>query len=152
MRYPGYLLAACCLLLSLTTSVMAIEKSADHQHHAVTPRQESGGEVGLDERLGSRIDPDALFRDENGKTVRLGDLISGPTIILPVYYSCTNVCNYMQGGLARILPALKNRPVQTIGLSPSALIPPRPRSRPPAPERCITPPSTPRFLKMAGVF
>jgi len=25
MRYPGYLLAACCLLLSLTTSVMAIE-------------------------------------------------------------------------------------------------------------------------------
>lgn len=110
MRYPGYLLAACCLLLSLTTPVMAIEKSADHQHHAVTPRQEPGGEVGLDERLGSRIDPDALFRDENGKTVRLGDLISGPTIILPVYYSCTNVCNYMQGGLARILPAIKNRP------------------------------------------
>lgn len=110
MRYLGYLLAACCLLLPPTTSVMAVEKPADHQHHATPPQQEPSGEIGLDERLGSRIDSEAVFRDENGKTVRLGDLINGPTIILPVYYTCTNVCNYMQGGLARILPALKSKP------------------------------------------
>jgi len=37
-------------------------------------------------------------------------LIKGPTIILPVYYSCTNVCNFLQSGLARVLPAIKRIP------------------------------------------
>lgn len=64
----------------------------------------------MEERLGSRVPLDITFRDETGKRVRLSDLVSGPTIILPVYYSCTNVCNYLQGGLARVLPAIKNRP------------------------------------------
>ncbi len=50
------------------------------------------------------------MEDESGKSVRLGDLITGPTIILPVYYACTNVCNYMQGGLARVIKELKRKP------------------------------------------
>lgn len=67
-------------------------------------------EVGLDEKLGSKAALDVFFSDESGKKVRLGDLITGPTIILPVYYNCTNVCNYMQGGLARIILSLKGKP------------------------------------------
>jgi protein SCO1/2 len=73
------------------------------------PREE-GPSVGVDERLGAKIPLDTIFRDETGKPVRLGDLITGPTIILPVYYSCTNICNYLQGGLARVLPAIKYHP------------------------------------------
>ncbi|GFE60150.1 cytochrome-c oxidase [Geobacter sp. AOG2] len=72
--------------------------------------QDEGPAAGVDEHLGAKIPLDTTFRDETGKTVRLGDLITGPTIILPVYYSCTNVCNYLQGGLARVLPAIKYRP------------------------------------------
>ncbi len=64
-------------------------------------------EVGLEEQLGRRIPLDLSFRDENGQVVRLGDLIQGPTIIAPVYYQCSNVCNFLQGGLARALPQLK---------------------------------------------
>lgn len=82
------------------------EPAPDHQQHAAPPPQPTA-EVGLDEHLGSKIDLEARFRGENGAVVRLGDLISGPTIILPVYYTCTNVCNYLQGGLARVLPTLK---------------------------------------------
>ena len=67
--------------------------------------------VDVDQRLGARIPLDITFRDETGNRVRLADLVTGPTIILPVYYGCTNVCSYLQGGLARVLPALKNRPV-----------------------------------------
>src|SRR5512138_1332818 len=52
--------------------------------------------IGLDEHLGAKIPLDLTFRDETGKSVRLGDLITGSTLILPVYYSCTNVCNYLQ--------------------------------------------------------
>ena len=68
------------------------------------------GEVGVNERLGSRIPLDITFRDEEGKPVRLADLVTGPTIILPVYYSCTNVCYNLQWGLAQALPRIKSRP------------------------------------------
>jgi protein SCO1 len=66
--------------------------------------------VGVEERLGSKIPLDIVFRDEAGKPVRLAELVTGPTIILPVYYSCTNVCYNLQRGLARVLPGIKSRP------------------------------------------
>ncbi|MDD5287184.1 MAG: SCO family protein [Desulfuromonadaceae bacterium] len=77
---------------------------------AHNPEPDGGGAVGLDERLGSKIPLDLTFRDETGKEVRLAELVNGPTIILPVYYSCTNVCYNLQWGLARILPQIKSGP------------------------------------------
>ncbi|GFO67596.1 cytochrome-c oxidase [Geomonas limicola] len=71
---------------------------------------ETATKVGLDERLGARLPLDLVFRDETGKEVRLRELITGPTIVLPVYYGCSNVCNYLQGGLARALPEVKREP------------------------------------------
>jgi len=68
--------------------------------------------VGITERLGSRIPVDLVFRDESGNDVRLGDLITGPTIILPVYYRCPNVCFTLQGRMAGALGALKQLPLQ----------------------------------------
>lgn len=70
------------------------------------------GAVGVTEHLGSRIPPDLTFRDETGKKIRLGDLITGPTIILPVYYRCTNVCFVLQGRVAGALRSLEGRPVE----------------------------------------
>lgn len=75
--------------------------------HAGTTDEQS---VGVNELIGSKIPTDSIFRDEEGKTVRLGDLITGPTIILPVYYSCTNVCYSLQWGLAQALPRIKSTP------------------------------------------
>lgn len=66
--------------------------------------------IGVNEQLGSGIPLDITFRDETGKPVRLADLITGPTIILPVYYSCTNVCYSLQWGLAQVLPKIKSTP------------------------------------------
>lgn len=80
---------------------------ADHSEHAAAAAQPG---TGLAERLGQKIPLDLVFVDEDGKKRRLGDLITGPTIILPVYYRCTNVCNFLQGGLARVLPELKPKP------------------------------------------
>lgn len=75
----------------------------------ITPAP-AAAEVGLEERLGEKIPLDLSFRDETGQLVRLGDLIQGPTIIAPVYYQCSNVCNFLQGGLAQVLPQLKLKP------------------------------------------
>ncbi|MDD2898433.1 MAG: SCO family protein [Desulfuromonadaceae bacterium] len=66
--------------------------------------------VGLTEHLGTKIHLDTTFRDETGMPVRLSDLVTGPTIILPVYYGCTNVCYSLQWGLAQVLPKIKSRP------------------------------------------
>ena len=66
--------------------------------------------VGITEHLGTKIPLDATFRDESGKPVRLAELVSGPTIILPVYFGCANVCYNLQWSLARVLPTLKSKP------------------------------------------
>jgi len=94
------------LLMGLPGSSFAAASEEAHKHHE-EPREDS---VGLTEHLGARIPLDLVFHDESGAQVRLRDLVSGPTIILPVYFSCTNVCYNLQWGLARILPQIKNKP------------------------------------------
>ncbi|APG28724.1 cytochrome-c oxidase [Syntrophotalea acetylenivorans] len=79
----------------------------DHSAQAMTDNQ-----VGIEERLGAFIPLDLTFQDENGQTVILRDLITGPTIIAPIYYSCPNVCAFLQADLARNLPAIKLQPDQ----------------------------------------
>lgn len=76
--------------------------------------EEAGGDAALavEERLGSQLPADLVFRDETGHPVRLADLISSPTIILPVYYGCSNVCYNLQWSLARTLPQIKGKPGQ----------------------------------------
>ncbi|HZV81073.1 MAG TPA: SCO family protein [Geobacteraceae bacterium] len=67
--------------------------------------------AGISEQLGSRIPLELTFRDETGRTVRLGDLISGPTIVMPVYYGCTNVCTYLQARMAGALQKIERKPL-----------------------------------------
>jgi protein SCO1/2 len=76
----------------------------EHVHPAET--DETASKVGLDEKLGDYIPLDLTFRDEKGNQVSLAELITKPTIIAPVYYRCPNVCHYLQGDLARVLPGI----------------------------------------------
>lgn len=80
------------------------------RHVANTAQQLQRQAAGIEEHLGAKIPLDTIFRDEAGKAVSLSKLITCPVVILPVYYSCTNVCVYLQ---ARIASALQN-----IGLQP----------------------------------
>jgi protein SCO1/2 len=51
------------------------------------------------------------MRDESGRPVRLGELVTGPTVILPVYYRCSNVCSVLQTRMASALQNLQRVPV-----------------------------------------
>lgn len=84
---------------------MSNPDATDHVHPTATEVPE--GKVGLDEKLGSHIPLDLTFTDEDGKPVKLSDLVDKPTVIAPVYYRCPNVCHFLQGDLARVLPQLK---------------------------------------------
>jgi protein SCO1/2 len=76
--------------------------------------QEPAGEAaapllaaGIDEKLGEYIPADLMLVNEDGDTVRLGDVIDRPTIITLVYYSCPSICrpllNEVSGMLGRLL-------------------------------------------------
>lgn len=64
--------------------------------------------VGIDQKIGSSIPLDLEFKDEEGRTVRLGQFLAPgkPIIISPVYYGCRSLCNYHLNGLTEGLKGL----------------------------------------------
>jgi protein SCO1/2 len=62
------------------------------------------GQVGFDQRLGEQVPLNAIFRDDSGRPLRLGDLFNQrPVLLVPVYYRCPLLCNQLLNGLARSL-------------------------------------------------
>ena len=58
-------------------------------------------QVGIDQHLDQQIPPDLTFRDESGKTVRLGDYFGKkPAILNLVYYQCPMLCGEVLSGMA----------------------------------------------------
>lgn len=84
------------------------EAQAEHVHPA--PAEVPPEAVGLDEKLGEKLPLELTFRDEQGQPIELSSLITRPTVIAPIYYRCPNVCHFLQGDLARVLPLLKLEP------------------------------------------
>lgn len=59
-------------------------------------------EVGIDQRLNYDVPLDLKFRDEAGRSVRLGDLFRGKPVVLSlVYYQCPMLCNLVLNGEVR---------------------------------------------------
>lgn len=104
LRFPAFLLLALMLIFITDEPLRA------HEEREQKPGVNTDTTIGINEHLGSKIPLDITFRDEGGKPVRLAELVTGPTIILPVYFSCTNVCYNLQWGLAQILPKIKSKP------------------------------------------
>ncbi len=88
------------------------EQQAPQHRHEHSAQAMPNNQVGIDEKLGAFIPLDLTFRDEEGQSVALRELITGPTIIVPIYYSCPNVCAFLQADLARNLPLVKMQPAQ----------------------------------------
>ncbi len=60
--------------------------------------------VGIDQRLNGQVPLDLMFRDETGKSVRLGDYFgSKPVILALVYYKCPMLCTLTLNGLERTM-------------------------------------------------
>jgi protein SCO1/2 len=96
-------LTLCCVLLLLGAPVDPGSSSADA--HELVPTIVK--EVGFDQRLDAQIPLDLVFRDEAGRTVRLGNYIGQKPVILSLlYYGCTTVCPMILDGLVRSLTPL----------------------------------------------
>ena len=56
------------------------------------------------EHPGAQLPLDARFRDETGRSIRLGDLLAGaPAILALVYFHCPNLCGVVQDDLFHAL-------------------------------------------------
>lgn len=134
------------VLLSILISILSVpafssnmsEKSQEMSGgHAISAMDEQGHDqskmtemateepkVELVEQLGAQLPLDLQFLDSSGTPVRLNQLIDRATLVVPVYYECRNVCNFMLGGLSRVLPEVKLQPgkdfnILTFSIDPS---------------------------------
>lgn len=90
------------LLPAILAGLLVVSASSAAGQLPEFPQQRPG----LDEQLGATVPLDSVFLDETGQLVSLGELVDRPTILAPVYYRCSNVCNLLQAGLAEVLPRL----------------------------------------------
>ena len=74
-----------------------------HDHEAMEMASKLAEGVGVDERLGEKVPPDITFIDEEGRSLTLGEAITKPTLILPVYFYCAQVCTIMLANLAEAI-------------------------------------------------
>lgn len=61
------------------------------------------GQVKIEEQLGGTIAKDAVFKDSNGRQVSIAELLDKPVVLLPVYFMCTSICNFLQADLANAM-------------------------------------------------
>jgi protein SCO1/2 len=60
--------------------------------------------VGITQRMNQQVPPDLIFRDEEGKSVRLGDYFGKKPIVLSlVYFNCPFMCTEVLNGELRAL-------------------------------------------------
>ena len=63
--------------------------------------------IGIEQRLNEQVPADLVFRDETGKTVKLGDYFGQKPLILSlVYYRCPMLCNEVLSGMEGAMKAL----------------------------------------------
>ena len=56
--------------------------------------------VGIDQKLNEQVPLDAVFKDEEGREVRLGQFFKGKPVVLSlVYYTCPMLCNQILNGM-----------------------------------------------------
>jgi len=69
------------------------------------PRLEN---VGIEQHLDAQVPADLAFRDDTGKTVKLGDYFGHKPLILNlVYYNCTMLCGEALAGLSSAMRLVK---------------------------------------------
>ena len=67
-------------------------------------------QVKIEEKLGAFADLKAQFRDSSGGVVDLEKIFERPVVILPVFFTCTSICNLLQAELTNALSQVKALP------------------------------------------
>jgi len=70
-------------------------------------------DVGIDQKLNEQLPLDAVFKNENGESVKLGDYFGKKPVLLSlVYYECPMLCNQVLNGMVTNFRVLAFQPGQ----------------------------------------
>jgi len=97
--------------LAVLTLVSAI--AAWGQSSKQTPGDQTSllKQVAFEQKLNTQLPLDLTFREETGRTVRLGEYFTDkPVMLVPVYYECPMLCNLTMTGLVKALKAMQKEP------------------------------------------
>ena len=65
------------------------------------------GQVGIDQKIGQQLPLGLVFRDEDGKDVKLGQFFgSRPVVLALAYYECPMLCTQVLNGMTGALKTL----------------------------------------------
>lgn len=70
----------------------------------------ASGAMGMDEKPGAMVPLDPAFVTETGTSVRLGDVVRGPTILSLLYYKCPDACSTLLTSIANVLRPFAYKP------------------------------------------
>ena len=93
----------------LTTGICSISWAHNNDNNDLTlleqtkqpiPVKTGDDALWVEEKTGRYLPLDLEFVDEEGNQVRLGEIIDRPTILLPIYFYCPNICSENLANLA----------------------------------------------------
>ncbi|MCC6989440.1 MAG: SCO family protein [Acidobacteria bacterium] len=113
--FTRYVLASAALAVMAHVSVLAQGNAPGLRPEAGPPSNatpQALQQVKFDQKLDAQLPADATFKDDTGKTVRLGDYFGErPVVLAFVYYECPMLCNQILNGLVSGVGVLD----QTVG-------------------------------------
>lgn len=100
-----------CLVTGFSLTCWAADSPGllEQSKQLFTGGSTDGGEW-IEEKTGQYLPLDLDFVDERGKSVRLGDIIDRPTLFLPIYFYCPDICSKNLANLAIALNNLSFEP------------------------------------------
>jgi len=114
-----FLLTAHCSLLTAHGQFKESQGNSPlYSSRPYEPRAPSGlpkalDNVGIDQKLNEQLPLDAIFKNENGESVKLGDYFGKKPVLLSlVYYECPMLCNQVLNGMVTNFRVLAFQPGQ----------------------------------------
>ncbi len=100
----------------LTVSGVSLAETKDdavtllEQSKMVVEDKQSDDALWIEEKTGQYLPLDLAFVDEAGQTIRLKEIVDRPTVLLPIYFYCPNICSKNLSNLAIALSSLSLEP------------------------------------------
>jgi protein SCO1/2 len=105
------ILVTAAVLLAATSPAAAWNRDQPSPAPPAAERPKILSDVGFDQHLGDTVPLDAVFRDESGQAVKLGDYFGKRPVVLSLaYYECPMLCTVTLNGLASALDVLSFDP------------------------------------------
>jgi protein SCO1/2 len=76
------------------------------------PQEQALAAVRWEQNLNHTLPADAVFRDDSGKQVKIGEYFSGkrPVVLAMIFYNCTMLCSEVLNGMMRSLKDVNYKP------------------------------------------